>query len=121
MRRFVILAHDWPFPHFDFMLEEETTLRTWRLAEPPHPGQVLAAEEIAPHRLAFLDYEGPVSGDRGHVTRWDAGTYLPMTQPGDSLTVELHGRKIRGTVRLRGEAARQELDCTDLSSEKAGW
>lgn len=27
------------------------------------------------HRRLYLDYEGPISGDRGSVRRVDAGTY----------------------------------------------
>jgi hypothetical protein len=69
MPRFVILEHDHPELHWDFMLEAGAVLRTWRLAAPPALGQVVAAAASFDHRLLYLDYEGPVSGGRGTVRR----------------------------------------------------
>src|SRR5580765_3650553 len=39
MPRYVILAHDHPFPHWDLMLERDASLRTWRLATLPKAGE----------------------------------------------------------------------------------
>ena len=58
--RYVILEHDHPARHWDFMLESGDVLRTWRLAAPPRPGGAVAAEPSFDHRRAYLDYEGPV-------------------------------------------------------------
>ena len=65
MSRFVILEHDYPVQHWDLMLEAGDVLRTWRLIAPPDKTQAVAAESLGDHRLAYLDYEGPVSGNRG--------------------------------------------------------
>ena len=73
MPLFVVLQHDYPTLHWDFMLEAGKSLRTWRLMSPPTQDSEVGAEPLANHRLRYLDYEGPVSGDRGHVARWDAG------------------------------------------------
>ena len=67
MPRFVILRHELPDPrrrgvHWDFMLEHAGVLRTWALAEEPAPNKPISAEALADHRLAYLNYEGPVSG-----------------------------------------------------------
>lgn len=67
--RYVILSHDHPTPHFDFMLEKEGVLETWRLNLLPGTSPLLA-EKIHDHRLEYLDYEGPVSNDRGFVKEW---------------------------------------------------
>jgi hypothetical protein len=75
MPRFVILTHDHPYVHWDFFLEEGEVLRGWRLAEEPMVGKPIAAMEQCDHRKLYLDYEGPVSGDRGSVMRWDYGAY----------------------------------------------
>lgn len=75
MPRFVILAHDWPTPHFDLLLECGPVLKAWRLHGEPAVGVAVAAEAIGDHRLLYLDYEGPIGGDRGSVRRWDTGTY----------------------------------------------
>lgn len=87
MPRFVILEHDHPVRHWDLMLETGSILRTWRLAEPPRPGSVITAEATFDHRLHYLDYEGPVSGDRGTVTRWLAGTYEILREAVDRVEI----------------------------------
>ena len=70
MPRFVILEHDYPQQHWDLMLEAGPVLRTWRLAEPPDVGRPVAATASFDHRPVYLDYEGPVSGNRGTVQRF---------------------------------------------------
>lgn len=75
MPRYVILTHDHPFPHWDLMFEVAGQLRTWRLLSEPGHGRTVRAERLADHRIAYLDYEGPLSGGRGSVSRWDYGTY----------------------------------------------
>jgi hypothetical protein len=103
MPRFVILEHDHPEMHWDFMLEAGDKLRTWRLAAPPADGQLVAASVSFDHRLAYLDYEGPVSGNRGRVVQWDRGDYEDLGAAGDQVQVRLRGLKLRGTVTLRPE------------------
>jgi hypothetical protein len=74
MPRYVVLAHDWPTPHFDLLLEADGVLKAWRLSGMPAAGAAVPGEPIADHRLLYLDYEGPISGDRGSVRRVAAGT-----------------------------------------------
>jgi hypothetical protein len=101
MPRFVILEHDHPRGrHYDFMLEAGNALKTWSLAEPPAIGVEQRAERLPDHRLVYLDYEGPVSGDRGTVARWDAGFYELIEQADESLIVELLGDRFRGRAML---------------------
>jgi hypothetical protein len=90
MPRYVILTHDHPFLHWDLMLEDGGVLRTWRLLEEPAVGRTVPAEKLPDHRLAYLDYEGPVSGDRGNVVRWDYGTY-DVIDSGRLNQLHLHG------------------------------
>jgi hypothetical protein len=99
MPRFVILEHDHPELHWDLMLESGTALRTWRLTRPPEtPGEAVEALALPDHRLHYLDYEGPVSGGRGAVTRWDAGRFEP--EPGEAAVYRLAGGRVCGRVRL---------------------
>ena len=72
---FAILEHDFPTLHWDCLLEDGDVLLTWRLSSPPESAAVLDALKTFDHRRLYLDYEGPVSGDRGRVTRWDGGTF----------------------------------------------
>jgi hypothetical protein len=75
--RFTILSHDHPVLHWDLLLEldEQGPLATWRILDDPGHGSPWRAEPLPDHRRIYLDYEGPVSGDRGTVTRWDTGVY----------------------------------------------
>jgi len=98
MPRFAILAHDHPAPHWDLFLEAGPALRSWRLAAPLVPGVPVAAEPAPAHRLIYLDYEGPVSGGRGTVTRVDAGLFAPQTDEPDRLEVRLAGSRFVGRL-----------------------
>lgn len=57
------------------MLEHQHSLMTWALNSAPEPNSSQTVQRLADHRITYLDYEGPISGDRGHVTRWDAGKF----------------------------------------------
>ncbi len=108
MPRYVILQHDHPQLHWDFMLESGEVLKTWRLAEPPGAGRRVPAESSFDHRKLYLDYEGPVSGDRGIVTAWDRGDY--EGEPDDPaetgrVVVRLKGGRLRGTATLECDAS----------------
>ncbi|MCE9548419.1 MAG: hypothetical protein K8T25_23335 [Planctomycetia bacterium] len=112
MPRYVILWHQTPpgFPrgvHWDLMLEEAGHLRCWALSSSPDGAAPQAAEALADHRLAYLEYEGPISGDRGSVSRWDEGTYRQLDETGNGinkdsgeLTLHFAGRRLNGRVVL---------------------
>lgn len=105
MPRYVVLQHETPQgysrpTHWDFLFESGDVLRTWTLAEEPSVGRAIVAELLADHRTAYLNYEGPVSGNRGTVRRWDAGTYELVSETDDVLILTLSGERLSGTVRL---------------------
>jgi hypothetical protein len=101
MPRFVILRHETSQGvHFDFMFEAGGALKTWSLAEPPRAGVEIECRQLADHRLAYLDYEGPISGGRGSVTRWDRGTYAVEQRSDDRWAVSLAGDKLVGRVTI---------------------
>jgi hypothetical protein len=100
MPRFVILEHDHPVLHWDLMLEAGEVLRTWRLAEPPVPRKSVAAEPTWDHRRVYLEYEGPISGDRGQVQRWEDGTFAWVCEEKNRLVVRLEGRRLQGLLHL---------------------
>jgi hypothetical protein len=105
--RYVILEHDWPSLHWDFLLEAGEVLRAWRLLGEPGPGREVPAEPNADHRPLYLDYEGPVSGGRGSVTRWDAGEFDWVENTADRVVVELRGGKVVGRAEVAGGMWRQ--------------
>jgi hypothetical protein len=110
MPRFVILRHEMPPgdprpTHFDVMFETGDSLRTWACEQLPDPRTLtIMADRLADHRLAYLDYEGPVSGNRGSVARIDAGQYESIAETTERIEVRLAGELLRGTLVLRRES-----------------
>ncbi|MGI9427580.1 MAG: DNA polymerase ligase N-terminal domain-containing protein [Bythopirellula sp.] len=115
MPRFVLLRHECPADfekpsHWDFMLEAGGSLRTWEMRQLPSAWarifgdsseeQSVQLVELADHRLAYLDYEGPLSGSRGRVQRCDDGTYELLEETSRRLKVRLVGSLLSGVVCL---------------------
>ena len=82
------------------MFEQGEMLRTWALAKEPSLGQTCDAELLPDHRPHYLEYEGPVSGDRGHVTQWDRGTFSLLEETPELWFAQLAGARLVGHVRL---------------------
>jgi hypothetical protein len=96
MPRYVVLEHDHPFLHWDLMLEAGHVLRTWRLSQQPQAGVAVAAKALFDHRLAYLDYEGAIAGDRGRVSQWDKGTFELTEETEGRLIIQIKGAKLVG-------------------------
>ncbi|MCA9023065.1 MAG: hypothetical protein KDA74_23110 [Planctomycetaceae bacterium] len=108
MLQYVILRHDFPELHWDLMLEHEGVLKTWRLPVVPEIDPAsdessidLVVEALPDHRIVYLEYEGPVSGDRGEVSRWDRGSLTLLEYNDDSLVALLTGEELAGRVTLK--------------------
>lgn len=112
MPRFVVLSHDTPPDydrpaHFDLMLEAGPALRTWALPRWPAAGEALPCEVLSDHRLAYLDYEGPIAGGRGEVTRHEAGEYEIVKETSETLVLRISGQRLKGMLTLKRLAADQ--------------
>lgn len=59
--------------HFDLFLQWEDKLKAWVFDRAIGDQMYLSATQNHDHRLAYLNYEGEVSGNRGHVHRVLAG------------------------------------------------
>ena len=115
-RRFVVLQHcDRDGVHFDLMIENGAKLATWKMPDPPERcgphGQ--ACRRIGEHRRLYLDYEGPISDDRGEVRRHDAGTCRVTIErprsPTQRWVADFEGTQLRGRWVL--EPAEQGDQC----------
>jgi hypothetical protein len=124
MPGYVVLEHDHPEPHWDFMLEHAGVLKTWRLPVfPPVQGQKIQAQAIADHRLLYLNYEGPVSGNRGHVVRRDQGMYELLFDVASDQERPFAGSRLLLSLkgnRLCGRFALQRLHGNDWQFEFLG-
>ena len=107
--RFCILLHDHPFLHWDFLIEKDDHAQSWRLLIQPVCGVPIPAEPLPPHRLLYLDYEGPVSHNRGEVTRVAEGTYQVISEFPDFL------------IRLEGLAWAQFASLDSASIDRVWW
>ena len=102
MPRYTMSTHDHPFPHWDLFLEQSPTegLRTWRLLLAPDSEIPQSAEALVDHRRIYLDYEGPLSGDRGEVHVWQTGTYEWIEHRPDRMELKLSGSGLQGRILL---------------------
>jgi len=91
--RFVVLHHTGiDLPHFDLMLELSpgSELSTWRLPHwPPIPGDNFIV--LSNHRREYLEYEGPISGDRGEVKRVARGDFHIVNTSRGQLIITIEG------------------------------
>jgi hypothetical protein len=89
--------------HWDFMIEHDPDgrLPTWRLEHNPvGRADPIRATRIGEHRRVYLDYEGPISGDRGDVHRIDRGPAQILEMDDRQLLIELAGERLRGLFEL---------------------
>ncbi len=110
--RFVILHHVVAGgEHWDLMLAHGGVLLTWQLAREPIDAASLPipAKRIADHRMAYLEYEGPISGGRGHVVRVDRGTVSIDRLTDRYCQVELLGERLSGRFCLVEESGAWSL------------
>lgn len=106
MPRFVVLRHETPSTatrpsHWDLMFElGDSQLKTWALESAPDGRQEQTARRLADHRAEYLDFQGPLSGDRGHVRRWDCGICSVLSLSSCSWLFHLQGERLVGRVSL---------------------
>jgi len=83
----VILRHQLPdgSVHYDWLLAVDEppkkNLLSWRCVKRPDfipVGGGVRVERMADHRPIYLEYEGPISADRGSVERLAEGWWSPI-------------------------------------------
>lgn len=104
---FVLLEHRTHAEvHWDLMIAtlDGATLATWRLDQNPIApcGDVITAERITDHRVAYLEFEGELSGGRGAVRRVERGEALDVRIDGANLSGVLRGAALQARVEIRG-------------------
>jgi hypothetical protein len=100
MPRFVVLEHDHPQLHLDLMLEVGEVLWTWQLPAFPDADSPAEARRIFDHRPLYLDYEGPIRGNRGQVRRLSQGIYDLLHQAPGLLVAHLSADGLAGWLAL---------------------
>ena len=104
IKQFVLLHHRLPDSrHWDLMLDLGPALATWQLLDDPCQSDAVRARPLGDHRRVYLDYEGPISGDRGHVTRLDRGEYHSLDRRDTYWQFHLSGTLLRGRYELSAD------------------
>ena len=107
------------------MFETSDSLRTWSLQSLPRAwskirratfarsancpvlsaADTVEAEQLANHRLAYLEYEGSISRGRGIVHRVAEGSYGLDEESPNAWDTTVEGEMIRGQVMLHRDSA----------------
>lgn len=106
-RRFVVLRHEQDgHHHFDLMIDTGPALATWKMPEPPETTRAVPQDclRLPDHRRRYLDYQGPLSENRGEVTRHDDGHCIVHACSPVCWEITFYGRELRGRVRLERAA-----------------
>lgn len=118
--RFVVQKHDASRLHYDFRLELDGVLKSWAVPKGPSqdPRDRRLAIQVEDHPLEYRRFEGIIPEGNygaGTVMVWDEGTYHPAGDHSSRaqeekvlrdglargrLSIELHGRKLRGQFAL---------------------
>jgi len=100
---YVILRHEGvDQPHFDLMFQTAvgSKLVTWR-SQVWRPTESVNVEKIGDHRMAYLTFEGELSGNRGSVRRVEQGI-CNVERTGDVWKIDLApvptGEKLKLTI-----------------------
>ncbi len=120
---FVFLEHQYPPPqeadnHWDLMFEGGDGLVTFATEPVLISGSSCRARLLPLHRLAYLDYEGPISNNRGRVRRLDRGNYRQIEQAGPGLKIEISGQLFVGRLVLQPLS---DQDDGDISYWQLRW
>lgn len=103
--------------HWDLLLElpGQPSLATWRLSQNPCEALApVAATRIPDHRPLYLEFEGEISGGRGHVTRVDRGDAEVVQHTAEATLVQLAGTRLRGRFAITAEGGeRLAFRCAD--------
>ena len=87
--------------HWDFMLQANDTLQTYRLESSPEKlKKKNTAVKISDHPLKFLTYEGCVNKGKGNVQIADCGTYELLNETDKFKQVQLNGNILKGVFTL---------------------
>jgi hypothetical protein len=108
--RFSIAKHEMPanssrHSHFDLFLESQGTLLTWELSSLPTTPKKQLVRRLANHRLVYLDFQGPLSDDRGTVKLVDSGSLKWMTLESERLIAHIKGQTADGILTLTSGAS----------------
>lgn len=92
--------------HVDWLIAQDprgskplVSFRTAERIDTLRPGRRIEATRLADHRPVYLEYEGPVPGDRGSVRRLERGRVVAMEERPAEWRLDVHW-ETRGPQKL---------------------
>ena len=122
--RFAVLKHVRETDiHWDLLLQlpDRPLLATWQIRLDPvrweHENGPIPALELPDHRLVYLDFQGDISGGRGHVSHIDGGKIEIARGEKNIITCFLRGQLLHGSTSLKrmmveGETSSRQWELT---------
>ncbi len=105
--RFAVLKHVRQTDiHWDLLLQlpDRPLLATWQIRVAPAAWnsqfEAIPAIAIPDHRLIYLDFQGEIPGDRGHVTHVDGGVLKLQRAEENFINGYLQGHNLNGPLAL---------------------
>ncbi len=97
MHQTVVLQHTLPggSSHHDWLIDQPRIAHEKRLlsfrcqTRPDRATEPFSALQLPPHRAHYLEYQGPVSPARGHVTRVATGEVLRLDHAVDTISLSV--------------------------------
>ncbi len=104
-RRFVVQKHQATHLHYDFRLELDGVLKSWAVPKGPpmEPKIRRLAVSVEDHPIDYIDFEGTIPKGEygaGNVEIWDRGTFDLRERDEKTISIILHGKKLKGDYRL---------------------
>jgi len=93
--------------HFDWMFDNGRSLWTWATEPLPNVETVgpVPAIRLADHRRDYLEYQGTLTGNRGEVSRVEAGDFVLVTDSDECFQFLVQGVRCGVLTFQRVEAA----------------
>jgi bifunctional non-homologous end joining protein LigD len=103
--RFVVQKHQATHLHYDFRLELDGVLKSWAVPKgpPTEPKIRRLAVAVEDHPVDYIGFEGTIPEGEygaGTVEIWDKGTFELKERTPKTISIVLHGKKLRGDYRL---------------------
>ncbi|MCA1814705.1 MAG: hypothetical protein LC624_12295 [Halobacteriales archaeon] len=102
---YMVHEHDARSHHFDLRIEYDGVLKSWALPKgvPLGEGVKHLAVRVPEHALSYASFEGIIEEGQygaGEVRIWDRGTFVERERAEGKYTLDLQGRKAKGTYHL---------------------
>ncbi len=102
--RYVIHHHICEDEHYDLMIEDNDSLKTWRIGQKDLSilidGHEIRGQKIKDHRKEYLSFEGQINSGKGRVEIFDSGKLVFIDNDINKIRCKFHGKIFRGEITI---------------------